>query len=225
MFAHSTPLLGGTMRRFAELRRVLIIGAVVLSGGCKGVFGSDGARFQVVISRDGGSQPASNVSADSAGALADHGDENRYLGLWRFQTATVTLSSILVRTEDGELVDLDLDLPIDVDVVKIDGGKQLQLPDGFLPSDTYDQVVLVITAVEGTLRDGTIVTIQPPGGGWTSVIPICPIEVAEGATTAVGIGLNVRGSFLSVGNWWSFQPRFRSLNECDDDSDDDEGHA
>jgi hypothetical protein len=210
------------MRRFSELSRVLVIGAVVLTAGCKGFFGSDGARFQVVIERDGSNQPATNVSADSTGALANHGDENRSLGLWRFHTATVTLSSILVRTNDGELVDLDVNLPIDVDVVKIDGGKQLQLPDGVLPANTYDQVVFVITAVEGTLRDGTIVTIQPPGGGWTSVIPICPIEVAEGATSTVGIGLNVRGSFLSVGNWWSFQPRFRSLNDCDVDEDDDE---
>jgi hypothetical protein len=213
------------MRRIAELKRALVIGAIVLTAGCKGFFGSDGARFQVVISRDGSSPPVSSVSADSSGAFADRDDDNSNLGLWRFQTATVTLSSILVRTGNGELVDLDLNLPIDVDVVKIDGGKQLQLPDGFLPSDTYDQVVLVITAVEGTLRDGTIVTIQPPGGGWTSVIPICPIEVAEGATTTVGIALNVRGSFLSVGNWWSFQPRFRSTNECGNDSDDDESHA
>ena len=209
-------------RRYAGLRPALLISAAVLTASCQGLFGNDGARFQVVISRDGGSQAASNLAPDSTGALSDRDDDKHGPGLWRFQTATVTLSSILVRTNDGELVDLDMDLPIVVDVVKIDGGKQLLLPDGFLPADIYDQIVLVITAVEGTLRDGTIVTIQPPGGGWTSVIPICPLEVDDGATTTVGIALNVRNSFLAVGNWWSFQPRFRSLVDCDDDDDDDD---
>ncbi len=210
----------------AELGRVLVSGAVLLTAGCK-VFGDDGARVQVVVTRDGGPAPASNVTPDSTGALADQGDDNRGLGLWKFQTATVTLSSIVARTSDGELVDLDIDLPVDVDVVRIDGGKQLLLPDGILPADTYDQVVLVITAVRGELRDGTVVTIQPPGGGWTSVIPICPLEVTDNASTTIGIAFNVRGSFLSVGNWWSFQPRFRSMVDCDDDDagDDDEGHA
>lgn len=210
------------MRRSLAGLRGVLVGALALTTGCRGIFGSDGARFQVVISRDGGSRPASDVIPDSTVVSADRDDDKHGPALWRFQTATVTLSSILVRTDDGELVDLDIDLPIDVDVVKIDGGRQLQLPDGILPVDTYDQVVLVITAVEGTLRDGTIVTIQPPGGGWTSVIPICPLEVDEGATTTVGIALNVRSSFLAVGNWWSFQPRFRSLVDCDDDDDEDD---
>ena len=181
--------------------------------------GDDGARVQIVVTRDGDPAPTSNMVPDSAGVSADRGDDNRALGLWRFQTATVTLASIVARTSDGELVDLDMDLPVEVDVVRIEGGKQLLLPDGILPADTYDQVVLVITAVRGELRDGTVVTIQPPGGGWTSVIPICPLEVADDATTTIGIALNVRGSFLAAGNGWSFHPRFRSVADCDEDDD------
>jgi hypothetical protein len=100
--------------------------------------------------------------------------------------------------------------------VKIDGGKQVQLPDGFLPPGNYDQVVIVITAVQGVTNNGTVITIEPPGGGWTSVIPICPFAVAEGETAAVGLGFNVRNSFLQLGNNWSFQPRFRSLSSLSD---------
>ena len=201
----------------SELRRMLAIGAVLLLPGCSldGLFGNDGARVRMVLSRDDG-QTLTNVVADPTAPLADRDDDDdEHKGVWRFQTATVELASILARTNDGELVALDIDLPITVDVVKIDGGKQLVLPDGFLPADTYDQVVLVITAVQGVTSDGTVVTIEPPGGGWTAVIPICPLEVAESQTTTVGIALNVRSSFLQVGNWWSFQPRFRSMVDCD----------
>ena len=205
-----------------ELRRALAIGALLTLPGCSldGLFGHDGGRVRMVLSRDNGgalNTSVANLVGESAGLSdRDDDDEDEKRGDWRFQTATVTLSSILARTNDGELVNLDIDLPITVDVVKIDGGKQLVLPDGFLPADTYDQIVLVITAVQGVTRDGTVVTIEPPGGGWTAIVPICPMEVVESATTTVGLALNVRSSFLQVGNWWSFHPRFRSLVDCDD---------
>ena len=204
-------------QRPTELGRYLAIGALAVSlAGCEGLLGSDRARVQVVVSRDGPGT-LTNLVQDSVAALfdskrgGDDDDDNNRVA-FRFQTATVTLSSILARTLDGELVDLDIELlPIDVDVVKIDGGKQLLLPDGFLPADTYDQVILVITAVQGQTLDGTRVTIEPPGGGWTAIVPICPLEVADGATATVGLALNVRNSFVGAGNLWSFHPRFRSM--------------
>jgi hypothetical protein len=204
--------------------RALALGASVVTAGCglDGLFGADGARVRIALSRDGGA--VANMVMDSVAVLADrdkdesgHGRGRDFL---RFQAATLTLSSVLVRTLDGELVDLDVDLPIDVDVVRIDGGRQLVLPDGFLPFGTYDQVVFVITAVRGVLRDGTIVTIEPAGGGWTTVVPICPLEIFDGEPTTIGIAFNVRNSFVQLGNWWSFQPRFRSLVDCDDDDND-----
>lgn len=207
---------------YVGLRRALAIVTAVTLTGCSldGLFGSDGGRVRMVLSRDDGGALNSAVANifSQAAVLTDRDDdddENR--GIWRFQTATVTLSSILARTQDGELVALNLPLPLDVDVVKIDGGKQLQLPDAVLDADTYDQVVLVISEVQGVTHDGTIVTIDPPGGGWTAVVPICPLEVTQGQTATVGLALNVRSSFLQVGNWWSFSPRFRSLLDCDDD--------
>ena len=171
----------------------------------------NGGRVQVVLAPDGGA--LGNLIADSAAALAHRDDDNEFSArTWSFQAASVTLSSIMARTIDGELVSLDVALPIAVDVVRIEGGNQVVLPDGFLPADTYDQVVLVMTAVQGVTNDGTVITVEPPGGGWTSVVPICPIEVSDAAAETVGIAFNVRNSFLRLGlNNFSFQPRFRSL--------------
>jgi hypothetical protein len=201
-------------RHPAELGRALAIGLALAVAGCNGdgALGSNEGRVRLILSRDnGGSAAGSNAAASVAAA---HDDDDRDRAALMFESANVTLSSILVRTLDGVLVDVDVDLPVVVDVVEIDGGKRVQLPDGVLPADIYDQVVLVMTAVQGTTANGTVITIEPPGGGWTAVIPICPLEVLEGATATVGITLNVRNSFLRLGNRWSFEPRFRRMAEC-----------
>ena len=198
----------------SELTRTLIFGIALVMGGCNlDLFGGNNGRVSVILAPEGASALASIVP-DSTGALLDDDDDD-HRGAWWFQTATVTLSSILVRNEDGKLVNLDVPLPLTVDVVKIDGGKQVQLPDGILPAANYDQIVLVITAVKGVTHDGTAVTIEPPGGGWTAIVPICPLAVVEGQTADVGIAFNVRHSFLKLGSWWSFQPRFRAFSDCD----------
>ena len=218
------------------LKRAVVVGVALVVGGCDldGLFGNDGGRVQISIAPENGGGGA-NITPDTTGAVRDDdkdedgNDNNGRRGFSWFQTANVTLSSILVRTEDGELIELDADLPIIVDVVKIDGGKRVQLPDGFLPPGNYDEVVFVITAVQGVSHDGTVITIEPPGGGWTTVVPICSLEVLEGETIPVGIGFNVRNSFLQVGNWWSFRPQFRSMNthcvDADDEDDDEDGGA
>ena len=193
----------------------LAVGAVLLTTGCESLFGHDGGRVQVVLARDGGGALGNAVADMVAGTpLAHHGDndEGQLNSGFQFQAANVVLSSVMARTIDGELVALDVDLPIAVDVVRIDGGRQVQLPDGFLPAGTYDQIVLVMTAVQGTLRDGSLVTVEPPGGGWTAIVPICPIEVVDGATETVGVAFNVRNSFVQLGaRFWDFRPRFRSM--------------
>lgn len=199
--------------RFSELTRTAIFGLALIVGGCNlDALGSDEGRVRFILSRDGGgSVPGvANIVIDSTANLDDDDDDDHRA--WSFQAATVTLSSIMVRNEDGVLTNLPATLPVTVDVVKIDGGKQVQLPDGILPTGNYDQVVLVITAVKGVTLDGTQVTIEPPGGGWTAIVPVCPFAVAAGATTPVGIAFNVRHSFLKLGSWWSFQPRFRSFS-------------
>ena len=194
-------------KRIASLIPVLTLAA--LAAGCNGggLFGSNNARIRLVLSGDGGGAGA------AASITADERNDEFHLSHW-FESASVTLSSILVRNLDGQLINVSVDLPVTVDVVKMESGKQITLPDGTLPAGAYDQVVLVMTAVEGTTHDGTVITIEPPGGGWTAVVPICPLEVAEGATETVGITLDVRSSFLQAGTHWGFQPRFHARAAC-----------
>jgi hypothetical protein len=209
------------LKQRAELRRVLAMGVVFLTAGCNldSLFGG-GGNVQMVLSRDGGGA-LGNLIADSVLAHQSGDDDDHAVrGAFGFQAATVTLSSVLARTLNGELVNLDVDLPITVDVVKLESGRQIVLPDGDLPSGTYDQFVLVITAVQGLTNDGTRITIQPPGGGWTAVIPTCPLDITDAATTTVDVALNVRNSFIQLGGHsWSFQPRFRSLVDCNQNDD------
>ena len=212
-----------SMKRIASLVRLLPLAALFVIAGCgDGFLSSNSGRLRVVMSADGaGSAPplVADVGQAAAGSEAEHGDDDDDDDGERlsrsFTAATVTLSSVLVRNLDGQLVDVDFDLPVTVDVVKLEGGKQVVLPSGTLPEGIYDQVVIVITAVQGTTLDGTVVTIEPPGGGWTAVVPICPLEVAAGATETVDIALNARSSFLRVGSHWDFHPRFRSRLVCE----------
>ena len=190
-------------RRAASL---LSMAALVAVAGCNGLFGGDDAHLRVVLSSD------VSPTATALMSSADEHEGSRLSDL--FQSANVTLSSVLVRDQDGKLINVSFSLPVIVDVVKVEGGKQIVLPDGTLPAGTYDQVVFVISSVSGTTKDGTTITIDPPGGGWTAVVPICQVTVAQGSTQTVAITLNVRSSFLQLGEHWGFQPRFRSLTSC-----------
>ena len=90
----------------------------------------------------------------------------------QLQAANVTFSSILARNLDGELVTVTIELPVTVDLVGLGTDGSFTLPAGFLPPGTYDQIVIVMTKVALTLANGTIVTIEPSGGGWTAVLPV-----------------------------------------------------
>jgi len=132
-----------------------------------------------------------------------------------FQSAQVTFSSILARNLAGELVPATMDLPVTVDVVTMEGGRQVALPDGDLPPATYDQVVVVMTEVQVATHDGTTITMDPPGGGWTSIIQVCPFEVGGDGTTTVGIQFDLKRAFSWRDNRYHFQPRF----ECEEDEE------
>jgi hypothetical protein len=208
--------------RSIQLARALAIGAVLATLGCNadGSLAANRGRVRLIISPEAGNGGAPNMAADVA---ASHSDDDGPRPWW-FQSASVTLSSVLARNSDGVLVNLGAALPVVVDVMKIDGGKQVVLPDGILAVGSYDQIVLVMTAVQGVTEDGTAVTVEPPGGGWTAVIPICPLEVTDGGTATVGITLNVRNSFMRLASRWHFQPRFRSHLDCDSGEDGEEGN-
>ncbi len=135
-----------------------------------------------------------------------------------FKAANVTFTSILARDTDGVLVNVQMELPATVDIIAMEEvGRTVTLPDGELPPATYDQIVVVMSQVQGVLRDDTTITIDPPGGGWTAVVPLCPFEVAEDATAVVGLMLPVRSALVWREGRFRFQPRFRSRIPCEMD--------
>ena len=211
-------------RSLAPLALALVV-PLALSG-CGDPTGVDGGSVRFVIS--GPSAAVSSFRAEEPTAATetastvagpqlhenkggskdrDHDDHDRP----RFVSANVTLSSVLARNFDGVLVDVAMDLPTTVDVMLAERGRQIPLPDGDLPPGMYDQVVVVMTAVQVETEDGTRITVEPPGGGWTAVVPVCPFEVEDGATTTVSLTLSVRKSFAVEGGQLRFRPRL----ECD----------
>ncbi|MGC3996109.1 MAG: DUF4382 domain-containing protein [Anaeromyxobacter sp.] len=176
---------------------------LVLAAACgQGAFGPDG-RGQVAIV----------LSSDGAPSVLASNEESRCGGL---QAARVTISSLLARSSDGVLVEVAIDLPYRVDLLSLGGGREVTLPDGFLPPGTYDQFVVVIRTVELVLGDGTGIAITPPGGGWTSIVRVAePFTVAEGQTTTVALRFRRDLSFGCGDGGWDFHPRF----DCDGERD------
>jgi hypothetical protein len=163
---------------------------------------------RIVMSASAAVPVAPAVTGD--GSSADH----------ELRTANVTFASILARNLDGELINVTIELPVTVDVLGLVSGGSFTLPAGFLLPGTYDQLVIVMTKVELTLANDTVITIDPPGGGWTALIPVREtFTVAEGQTTTVNIKFRADGSFDWLDGEWEFHPEF----DCDghDDGDDD----
>ena len=200
----------------------LSVALVVGTAGCGDTLGVEGGSVRFVLSSSpeaaalvDGSQQASVASpALSEGEREGHDKFKAY-----FVSANVTFSSILARNLDGVLVDVNMELPAMVDVMTMEGGREITLPDGDLPPATYDQIVVVMTQVEGVTPDGTIVAITPPGGGWTAIVPICPFVVEDGATAVVGLQLSVKRSFFWSNNRFHFQPRFECEQAEEEDTD------
>ena len=120
----------------------------------------------------------------------------------------MTFSSILARNLDGVLVNVDMELPTTVDLMTLGGGREITLPAGILPPATYDQIVVVMTEVQVVTPDGTTITVTPPGGGWTAIVPVCQFEVVDGATTTVGLKLDVLRAFTWRDGRHHFEPGF-----------------
>lgn len=209
----------------ADLATVLVAGLVLVAAGCSSsdsILGVNEGRVRFVLSSSSGtvgtgaegSAPVPAAAQDGA-VIMRHGDDDRDDDDGRrfLTSANVTLSSILARNLDGVLVHVDMDLPVTVDVLSMDGATEVMLPDAILPLATYDQVVVVITQVEVVTFDGTAIRITPPGGGWTAIVPICPFVVEQGATTTVGLTFMLEHAFKWRDNRFHFQPRF----VCDQD--------
>jgi len=184
--------------------------ALAVSGCGASPFGVNEGRVKFVLSSGDAVAAASSVQGTTAADGNDDYDRHRNEF---FASANVTFSSILARNYEVILVNVTMELPTTVDIISMEEGRAVTLPDGDLEPGTYDQVVVVMTEVEGVTHDGTTITIAPPGGGWTAIIPICPFVVEEGATTVVGLSLSVRRAFSWRENHFRFNPHF----ECEQD--------
>ena len=214
-------------RRFSGLALPLAAGLALILAGCgdgASMLGSDGGHVRFVLSATSTALSAdvSSAQLDGPAATDGHGDGHVH---GYFESANVTFSSTLARDLDGVLVNVEYPegegLPTTVDVVALDGGKQVTLPTGTLPPATYDQVVLVMTEVQGVTFDGTTITIEPPGGGWTAVVPLCQFTVEDADPPAtVAIQFDLRQAFSWRNNRYHFKPVFTCDDSSDDTSDD-----
>lgn len=142
------------------------------------------ATVELMISTDGGA--AAGVAASTTSA--DHGGDRN-----RIQGAEILVSDAVARsTTLQQLIDIGIDLPVTVDLIALnETGGTIELGIGYLPPDTYDQIVLVISSLTLTAKDGTRVTIEPPGGGWTVQIPAAPFTVIEGEITTIQLNFRM----------------------------------
>lgn len=192
-------------------KALLLLLAVGVAACDTGTGPVDGGRVRLTLSAG---DPL--AAAPTATAPATTGDWEGGYDHPIFRSANVTFASVLARNLDGQLIDLGMDLPTTVDIVAMEeAGRTVTLPDGELPPATYDQIVVVMTSVEGVLADGTTITVTPPGGGWTAAVPVCPFEVVEGETAIVGLMLPVRSALYLREGHFRFEPRFRSRLRCD----------
>jgi len=199
-------------RRIIRLGALAVIGAALVAAGCSGTDSTLSAGFregqvQVVFSA------ASLTTGLESTATLEHDGPS-------LQAAEVTLSSILARNLDGELIAMTIDLPATVDLIGLVQGQTVELPMGSLPVGMYDQIVVVIRTVSLTLLDGTKIDVTPPGGGWTAIVPTVPFEVAEGLTTTVQLRFRPGGALRWIDDHFEFHPEF----DCDvDDGGDHDG--
>src|SRR5512138_1182579 len=181
-----------------------VVAALTMLAACGGDSTAGQGRVAIVMS-------AASAASGSTGAALTADSMEHDSCTPALQAATVTFSSILARTLEGVLTDVNVELPVAVDLLAL-GGKEVTLPAGFLPAGTYDQLVVVMTKLELTLANGTKIAVTPPGGGWTAIVRVAePFTVTEGQTTTVTLKFRRDLSFGCGGGAWEFHPRF----ECD----------
>jgi hypothetical protein len=203
---------------------VLALGLALVVTGCgesNSLIGSDddnGGKVRFVLSSGTDASVEASVSApldQAEGPAATDGDRDDKHRNEYFESANVTFASVLARNLAGVLVNVEMELPATVDVVSLEDGREIALPDGNLAPGSYDQVVIVMTQFEGVTRNGTTITITPPGGGWTAIVHRCEFTVDEGGETTVNLKFVINRSF----SWHEGRYHFKPLFVCASDED------
>jgi hypothetical protein len=207
--------------RLTRIGALAVLGAAaILSAGCSGTddvtAGKGEGRVKVVVS--GATTLAATTRTDAASTLVENDGPP-------LQAAEITLSSILARNLDGQLVDVTIDLPATIDLLAVVQGQTYELPMGALPAGTYDQIVVVIRALSVTLTDGTKIDVTPPGGGWTAIVPTEPFDVVDGQVTTVNLHFRPAGALRWVEGHLEFQPGFDCDVDHHHDGDDNDNES
>jgi hypothetical protein len=205
-------------RRFGSLVAVALLSAAC--GPSDGLLAPDFGRVRFVL---GAAESPLALAAPTSGSGEARADsavasmpDTAIVDPWyppyrpvpMFESAEVTFSSILARDLDGVLVHVDMELPVTVEVSVLETGSEIELPEGELPVGTYDEVVFVMRKVQVVLWDGTRVTIEPAGGGWTAHVPLCPpVEVENSATATVSLEVQIWNAIAWYGDRWHFEPQ------------------
>lgn len=207
--------------RFRLMAAALAVVALGLTAACSdgdSVTSAGKGRLNVALSASSGTQTAAAIETGLRTALASspaatigttHDDDDGP----ELAAVNVTFSAILARNLSGELVPVEMALPVVVDVLALLEGPTVTLPVGLLPPGDYDQIVVNMTAVELVTTDDFHITIEPPGGGWTAIVPADPFTVLEGETTAITLRLRMDRAFRFLEGKIEFHPEF----ECEND--------
>jgi hypothetical protein len=147
-------------------------------------------------------------SAGDGTVVSLHGEDGDAVVHPIFDWVDVTIAGVSARDGDGRVTEVDMSLPVTVDVISVLGEREVFLPDGVLPGDAYEQLVVVMTAAEGRTHEGADVTMEPPSGGWSATIPVCPFTVDNGETTRITLRFVIDGAFPADDDGFDFSPSF-----------------
>ena len=193
----------------ALLLPLLSAGLLLPSAACSSMFGSgDNGNVRVVMTASDQASLAPSLNTDGDDDDDDDGEHHTDRFLERVETANVTLASLLARNVNGELIDLDMDLPTTIDLKALANGNQTTLPAGTLPAGDYDQLVVVMTQVELTYINGGAISLTPPGGGWTSIVRVAPFTIVDGQDATIELQFRMGGAFRDLNGAIKFFPDF-----------------
>lgn len=190
-----------------RLRAAALLGAAILLGSCSNTPNmSDRGMMRLHIGATpttmGGTAPAVTGEDDALSHLT---------------AATITISSIEVHSTDGTWVPVASGLPVTLDLLAImNSGGSVSLPADLLPPGTYDAIQLGITKLDLTLTDGTMISVTPPGAGWTVNIAVT-FTVVAGQATDIQLNVHCGGSFHLLNGEFEFDPQIDGENEDQDD--------
>ena len=217
-FRRITRFLGETAMRRSQLGSLglgALLLASLLTGGCSHsdfVDGSSGSgsgtgtgRVRMVM---GGPTRAAAADTVSASMLADDHGSN-------IESAEITIARIVARNLGGQLIDVGMELPVSVDLITLVQGGTFELPAGSLAVGSYDQLIVVIGALQVTLSNGTVSDVDPPGGGWMAIVRTDAFDVVEGEVTTLNLHFRAEHAFKWTQGQLEFDPEF----DCDHDHD------